>query len=68
MERIPDVIKVLNEVWKKEIHVIDVVTVMAENSIGDDNFANVNGLEHTKRVFEVAAAGSHNIIDDRSLR
>jgi magnesium chelatase family protein len=62
LNSLPEVIEFLKNRSIKTASTIDIHKAMVENSFYEDDFIDVKGQEHTKRAFEVAAAGAHNIL------
>jgi magnesium chelatase family protein len=62
MRSLPEIIDFLLGNKHLEPSKIDIEKMMKEYSHYEEDFNEVKGQEHAKRAFEVAAAGSHNVL------
>ncbi len=61
-ENLPELIEFFRGIKAIERTYVDISSVMKENSVYQDDFADVKGQEHVKRAIEVAATGGHNML------
>ncbi len=61
-ESLPELIEYFGGIKAVEPTYVDISSVMKENSVYQDDFADVKGQEHVKRAIEVAATGGHNML------
>lgn len=61
-DNLPGLIEFFRGIRTVEPTYVDISSVMKENSVYQDDFADVKGQEHVKRAIEVAATGGHNML------